>query len=61
MRRLQSQPLRYLGAEADVEGVSLTHIRCKMLASLRATATIAHNMLDRLAIADPTRAMPTIS
>jgi hypothetical protein len=33
--------------------VSLTHIQCRMLASLRATAVIAHNMLDRLAIRRP--------
>ncbi|MEH2515672.1 hypothetical protein V1279_001245 [Bradyrhizobium sp. AZCC 1610] len=33
--------------------VSLTHIRCRMLASLRATAVMAHNMLDRLAIRRP--------
>jgi hypothetical protein len=35
------------------KSVSLIHIRCKMLASLRATTTIAHNMLDRLAIRRP--------
>src|SRR5439155_22828447 len=35
------------------KSVSLTHIRCRMLASLRATAVIAHNMLDRLAIRRP--------
>jgi hypothetical protein len=28
-------------------------MRCRMPASLRATATIAHNMLDRLAIRRP--------
>ena len=32
------------------KSVSLTHIRCRMLASFRATAVIAHSMLDRLAI-----------
>jgi hypothetical protein len=35
------------------KSVSLTHILCRMPASLRATATIAHNMLDRLAIRRP--------
>lgn len=35
------------------KSVSLTHIRCRMLASLRATAVIAHSMLDRLAIRSP--------
>jgi hypothetical protein len=35
------------------KSVSLTHILCRMLASLRATATIAHSMLDRLAIRRP--------
>lgn len=35
------------------KSVSLTHIRCRMLASLRATAVIAHNMLDRWAIRRP--------
>jgi hypothetical protein len=42
------------------KSVSLTHILCRMPASLRATATIAHNLLDRLAIRSPTPAMPTI-
>lgn len=35
------------------KSVSLIHIRCRMPASLRATATIAHNMLDRLPIRRP--------
>lgn len=35
------------------KSVSLTHIRCRMLASLRATAVIAHSMLERLAIRRP--------
>jgi hypothetical protein len=35
------------------KSVSSTHIRCRMPASLRATATIAHSMLDRLAIRRP--------
>jgi hypothetical protein len=35
------------------KSVSLTHIRCRTLASLRATAVMAHNMLDRLAIRRP--------
>lgn len=35
------------------KSVSPTHIRCRMPASLRATATIAHSMLDRLAIRGP--------
>ena len=35
------------------KSVSLTHIRGKMLASLRATAVIAHSTLDRLAIRSP--------
>jgi hypothetical protein len=42
-----------LAPEPILKSVSLTHIRCGMLASLRATATIAHNMLDRLAIRRP--------
>jgi hypothetical protein len=37
------------------------HMRCRMPASLRATATIAHNMPDRLAIRRPTRVSRTIS
>jgi hypothetical protein len=36
-------------ASKTLKSVSLIHIRCRMPASLRATATIAHNMLDRLA------------
>jgi hypothetical protein len=36
-----------------LKSASLTHIRCKIPASLRATATIAHNMLDRLTIRRP--------
>jgi hypothetical protein len=35
------------------KSVSLTHIRCRMLASLRATAVMTHNVLDRLAIRRP--------
>jgi hypothetical protein len=35
------------------KSVPLTHIRCRIPASLRATAVIAHNMLDRLAIRRP--------
>jgi hypothetical protein len=35
------------------KSVSLIHIRCRMLASLRATAVIAHSMLERLAIRRP--------
>jgi hypothetical protein len=35
------------------KSVSLTHILCRIPASLRATATIAHSMLDRLAIRRP--------
>ncbi|SDF60129.1 hypothetical protein SAMN05216337_10632 [Bradyrhizobium brasilense] len=38
------------------KSVSLTHIRCRMLASFRATATIARSMLDRVAIRSPPRA-----
>jgi hypothetical protein len=36
-----------------LKSASLTHIRCRIPASLRATATIAHNMLDRLTIRRP--------
>jgi len=36
-----------------LKSVSLTHIRCKIPASLRATAMIAHGMLDRLATLRP--------
>jgi hypothetical protein len=35
------------------KSVSWTHILCRIPASLRATATIAHSMLDRLAIRRP--------
>ena len=35
------------------KSVSLTHILCRIPASLRATATIAHSMLDRWAIRRP--------
>jgi hypothetical protein len=35
------------------KSVSLTHIRCRIPASFRATAVIAHSMLDRLAIRGP--------
>jgi hypothetical protein len=50
---IQSQSLRDLGTEATWKSVSLTHIRCRILANFRATATIAHSMLDRLAIRRP--------
>src|SRR5207237_8661830 len=40
------------------KSVSLTHIRCRMHASLRATAVIAHSMLDRLA--DPQAPGPQV-
>jgi hypothetical protein len=53
VRRLQFQSLRHLGAEADLKSLPSIHIRCRMPASLRATATIAHNMLDCLATRRP--------
>ncbi len=36
-----------------LKSASLTHLRCRIPASLRATATTTHNMLDRLAIRRP--------
>jgi hypothetical protein len=42
-----------LAPKPILKSVSLIHIRCKMPASLRATATIAHSMLDRFATRRP--------
>jgi hypothetical protein len=51
--RFQSEPLLTLAPRPTWKSVSLTRIRYRMLASLRATATIAHSLLDRLAIRSP--------
>jgi len=42
-----------LAPKPTLKSLPSIHMRCRMLASLRATATIAHNMLERLAIRRP--------
>jgi hypothetical protein len=42
-----------LAPKPTLKSLPPIHMRCRMPASLRATATIAHNMLDRLAIRRP--------
>jgi hypothetical protein len=41
-------------AKTDVKADPLAHSRCKMLAGLRATPAIVHNMLDRSPIRSST-------
>jgi hypothetical protein len=62
LHRLQSQSLRDLGTEADVE-VGFTDPNPVQDAGklARHRSVIAHNMLDRLAIRRPHAAMPAIS
>ena len=42
-----------LAPKPTLKSLPSIHMRCRMPASLRATATIAHSMLDRLAIRRP--------
>jgi hypothetical protein len=42
-----------LAPKPTLKSLPSIHMRCRMPASLRATATIAHNMLDRLATRRP--------
>jgi hypothetical protein len=61
LRRFRLSLCVTLAPKPTLKSLPSIHMRCRMPASLRATATIAHNMLDRLEIRRPTPAMPIIS